>query len=128
MISNLLQTVVRFIAQRQWLIWLWSFLILVACTWPGKDLPGAPVAGFDKIVHSGLFTVWTILALIIFPQKSRLVVVLGMAYGLGLEFYQQLLPFDRTFDWWDAVADAVGVVIGYSVTNLLLKNYLQRLY
>ncbi len=51
-----------------------------------------------------------------------------MAYGLGLEFYQQLLPFDRTFDWWDAVADAVGVGIGYTLTKLALKNYLQRLY
>jgi hypothetical protein len=128
MVSDLLQSTIRFIAQRQWIIWLWSFLILVACTWPGKDLPAAPVLGFDKIVHSGLFTVWTILALIIYPQKSRLVVGLGMAYGIGLEFYQQLLPFDRTFDWWDAVADAVGVGIGYAFTKLALKNYLQRLY
>jgi hypothetical protein len=52
--------------------------------------------GFDKIVHSGLFTVWIILFLLAYPEKSRLVVGLGMAYGLGLEFYQQLLPFDRT--------------------------------
>lgn len=122
MISNLLQSAIQFIAQRQWLMWLWSFIILVACTWPGKDLPAAPVVGFDKIVHSGLFTVWAILALIIYPRKSRLVVVLGMAYGLGLEFYQQLLPFDRTFDWWDAVADAVGVGIGYFLTKLAVEN------
>ncbi|WP_342087506.1 VanZ family protein [Dyadobacter sp. OTU695] len=122
MISKISQSTIRFIAQHQWLIWLWSFLILVACTWPGKDLPAAPVLGFDKIVHSGLFTVWAILALIIYPEKSRFVVGLGMAYGLGLEFYQQLLPFDRTFDWWDAVADAAGVLIGYLFTRLVLKN------
>ena len=41
----------------------------------------------------------------------------GMAYGLGLEFYQQLLPFDRTFDWWDAAADAVGVLLGSLVVG-----------
>lgn len=122
MISKISQSTIRFIAQHQWLIWLWSFLILVACTWPGKDLPAAPVLGFDKIVHSGLFTVWAILALIIYPEKSRFVVGLGMAYGLGLEFYQQLLPFDRTFDWWDAVADAAGVLIGYVFTRLVLKT------
>ncbi|WP_353719533.1 VanZ family protein [Dyadobacter sp. 676] len=118
----MLQSTIRLIVRHQWLIWFWSLLILVACTWPGKDLPAAPVLGFDKIVHSGLFTVWTILALIIYPEKSRLVVALGLAYGLGLEFYQQLLPFDRTFDWWDAVADAVGVGIGYLFTKLVLKN------
>ncbi|MBO9612863.1 MAG: VanZ family protein [Dyadobacter sp.] len=122
MTSKFSQSTIQFIAQRQWLIWFWSFLILVACTWPGKDIPAAPVVGFDKIVHSGLFTVWAILALIIYPEKSRLVVGLGMAYGLGLEFYQQLLPFDRTFDWWDAVADAAGVLIGYLFTKLVLKN------
>ncbi|PSL24372.1 VanZ family protein [Dyadobacter jiangsuensis] len=122
MTSKFSQSTIQFIAQRQWLIWFWSFLILVACTWPGKDLPAAPVLGFDKIVHSGLFTVWAILALIIYPEKSLLVVGLGMAYGLGLEFYQQLLPFDRTFDWWDAVADAAGVLIGYLFTKLVLKN------
>lgn len=116
------QSPFRFIAQHQWLVWFWSFLILVACTWPGKDIPAAPVVGFDKFVHSGLFTVWAILALINYPEKSRLVVGLGMAYGLGLEFYQQLLPFDRTFDWWDAVADAVGVLIGYAFTRLVVKN------
>lgn len=122
MISKISQSTIRFIAHHQWIIWLWSFLILVACTWPGKDLPAAPVLGFDKIVHSGLFTLWAILALIIYPEKSRFVVGLGMAYGLGLEFYQQLLPFDRTFDWWDAVADAAGVLIGYVFTKLVLKN------
>jgi VanZ family protein len=62
-------------------------------------------------------------------KKTSTLVVLGMAYGLGLEFYQQLLPFDRTFDWWDAVADAAGVIIGLFVYDFLVMNrYRQRLY
>ena len=86
------------------------------------------MAGFDKIVHTGLFIVWITLWILVYPQKSKLLVILGMAYGLGLEFYQQLLPFDRTFDWWDAVADATGVIIGYLFTTLVLNRYRQRLY
>ena len=86
------------------------------------------MAGFDKIVHTGLFIVWITLWILVYPQKSKLLVILGMAYGLGLEFYQQLLPFDRTFDWWDAVADAAGVIIGYLFTTLVLNRYRQRLY
>jgi hypothetical protein len=126
--GKLFSSLIKLISGKSWLGWIWTLLILVACTWPGKDIPAAPVVGFDKVVHSSLFTVWTILWLLIYPQKSRSIVLLGMAYGLGLEFYQQLLPFDRTFDWWDAVADAVGVLIGYGITTLLLNRYRQRLY
>ena len=114
--------------KKPWLAVLWTLLILLACTWPGKDIPAAPVVGFDKVVHAGLFTVWIILWLLVFPGKTGLLIALGVAYGVGLEFYQQLLPFDRTFDWWDAVADAAGVLLGYLFTRLVLKRYLQRLY
>jgi hypothetical protein len=111
-----------------WLAWIWTILILIACTWPGKDIPSAPVAGFDKIVHAGLFIVWIFLWMVAYPRKGKQLVFLGMAYGLALEIYQQLLPFDRTFDWWDAVADATGVLTGYVITSLILNRYLQRLY
>lgn len=118
----------KFISRNPWLAWFWTFLILVACTWPGKDIPTAPIMGFDKIVHTGLFTVWTILWLLAYPRKSSLIVLAGMSYGLGLEFYQQLLPFDRTFDWWDAVADAAGVSVGFTFKSFVIDRYLHRLY
>ncbi|MCE7068562.1 VanZ family protein [Dyadobacter sp. CY326] len=128
MISNTFKSIIQALSNKPWIAWFWTFLILVACTWPGKDIPAAPVVGFDKFVHSSLFTVWTILWMLAYPQKAALFVLLGMAYGLGLEFYQQLLPFDRTFDWWDAVADAVGVLIGFAFKLLVIDRYRQRLY
>ena len=128
MLVNIFQAIIKFISRNPWLAWFWTFLILTACTWPGKDIPAAPIVGFDKIVHAGLFSVWIILWLIAYPKKALLLVITGMIYGLGLEFYQQLLPFDRTFDWWDAVADAVGVIIGFSFKSIIIDRYLQRLY
>ena len=127
-ILKLLQTFLNFISRNSWIAVFWTLLILLACSWPGKDIPEAPVAGFDKVVHSGLFVVWTILWLLVYPAKSIWVILLGMAYGLGLEFYQQILPFDRTFDWWDAVADSVGVLLGYGFKTIVFDRYLQRLY
>lgn len=127
-VADLFKAVLNFISRNQWIAILWTLLILLACSWPGKDIPAAPVAGFDKLVHSGLFVGWTVLWLLVYPQKSKSVILLGMAYGLGLEFYQQILPFDRTFDWWDAVADSVGVLLGYGFKTLVLDRYLQRLY
>tara|TARA_R110002124_G_C8777847_1_gene500518 strand:+ start:421 stop:759 length:339 start_codon:yes stop_codon:yes gene_type:complete len=107
---------------------IWTILILIACTWPGKDIPDAPVTGFDKIVHFGLLFVWAILWATYKKSNLIWVCILGISYGIGLEFYQQLLPFDRTFDWYDALADAVGVIVGLVFYKLILHNYLQRLY
>lgn len=125
---NLLQSIIRFFYKNPWPAIFWTLLILVACTWPGKDIPAAPVVGFDKIVHAGLFIGWIVLWCLAYPHKRKMLVVIGMAYGLGLEFYQQLLPFERTFDWWDAVADAAGVLLGYSIVSLIQDTYRQRLY
>ena len=128
MISKLFQGIILFLSRGPWFAWFWTFLILLACTWPGKDIPSAPVADFDKIVHAGLFLVWFTLWTLVYPKKAALFVLLGMAYGLGLEFYQQLLPFDRTFDWWDAVADAAGVFIGLAFKSMVTDRYRHRLY
>jgi hypothetical protein len=120
-------TITKFFANK-WVGWFWTLLILVACAWPGKDIPEAPIAGFDKFVHSSLFIVWSILWLNIVPSSAGRVIAVGMLYGLALEFLQQLLPFDRTFDLWDALADAVGVLLGYLIKTKILDRYLQRLY
>jgi len=102
-----------YLSKHQWPAWLWTALIVLACSWPGQGLPESPIVGFDKIVHTGMLFGWTVLWLLLFPKKKILIVLLGMAFGVFLEFYQQWLPFDRTFDWWDAAADALGVVLGY---------------
>lgn len=116
----------RYLSKYQWPALLWSALIVLACSWPGKDLPESPVVGFDKIVHIGMFVGWTILWLLYAPRKILLILPLGMAFGVFLEFYQQWLPFDRTFDWWDAAADALGVLLGYigwtTISRLLIRQ------
>lgn len=108
-----MNSLLRYLSRNLWPAILWTILILLACGWPGKDLPESPVVGFDKIVHIGIFVVWTILWLVYAPDKIQLILLLGVAFGVFLEFYQQWLPFNRTFDWWDAVADALGTLLGY---------------
>lgn len=108
-------------SRHRWPAWLWTFLILVACTWPGKDLPDGPVTYFDKIVHVGMFAGWTLLWTLLKPRQSGLVAAVGILFGVFIEFYQQMLPFDRSFDWWDIVADAGGVLLGYLLFVLVNK-------
>ena len=110
-----------YFSTHRWPAIVWTWLIVLACTWPGKDLPAAPVLGFDKIVHAGMFIGWTTLWLLVFPRSRLFIVLLGIAFGIFLEFYQQWLPFDRTFDWWDAAADGLGVVLGLGLYFLLSR-------
>ena len=122
------QSLFNVFAKNSWIAIIWTLIILAVCTWPGQDIPDPPFPNFDKLVHGGMFVVWAVLWLLPYPNKRKRIIVLGMAYGLGIEFYQQILPFDRTFDWWDAVADSVGVLLGYSFKTLIIDRYLQRLY
>ncbi len=122
---NVLKPVLIYLSRHLWPALLWTALIVLACTWPGKDLPSAPVVGFDKIVHIGMFVGWTTLWLLLFPKKIWLVIALGIAFGIFLEFYQQWLPFDRTFDWWDAAADGLGTLIG-AVIYFGVRPYIFR--
>ena len=88
----------------------------------GQRPAGIAHAGFDKIVHLGMFAGWTVLWLLVYPRKSTLILLLGVAFGIFLEFYQQWLPFDRTFDWWDAAADGLGALLGLVVFFLYPKK------
>jgi hypothetical protein len=43
--------------------------------------------------------------------------LIAAIYGIGIEFWQGILPegFHRYFDWYDALADAIGGVIGLPI-------------
>ncbi|WP_159473327.1 VanZ family protein [Dyadobacter sp. 3J3] len=126
--ANSFQAFLSFLSKKNWIAICWTLLILVACSWPGKDIPDAPVTGFDKLVHAGLFGGFTVLWLLVYPQKSVMVILAGIAYGVGIEFYQEIMPLDRTFDLFDIVADTIGVFLGFGFKAIVLDRYLQRLY
>ena len=128
MLIHYSQHILNFISKNKWLFWVWSALILILCTIPASKIPSSSFTFTDKIVHTGLFAVWTILCLLLYPRKSLHVILAGLVYGLSLEFYQQLMPFGRTFDWWDELADAVGIFLGFFFKTLIIDRYLQRLY
>lgn len=74
--------------------------------------------GIDKLVHFILFAVFSLLWTIrLYPKpvdhKSwlLLVIVLGAAYGMGMEYYQKFFT-NRSFSYWDGLADALGSVAG----------------
>lgn len=100
----------------------WIILIFIACAIPGKELPGDPFFGFDKIFHLLVFAIlgfqvavglrrqYTYRKLRYFAQQVAL--VMGVVYGLLLEIFQELFLQGRYFDFWDIAANSLGVLLG----------------
>lgn len=100
---------------------LWFIITLVLLTLPGSSFPKANWLGnlqIDKLVHIGLFSVLVYLFFMPFLQsgltfetkKSRLIwiAVLGLTYGIVMEFVQKYWVPNRSFDIFDIAADGAG--------------------
>ena len=91
----------------------WTLLILALCSIPGGSLPTAPGLSLDKVGHAGMFAVFAWLWLHATPPgKAGWVLAGGAAFAVATEVYQGLLPFDRTPDPFDALADLAGLFLG----------------
>ncbi|MBM3170828.1 MAG: VanZ family protein [Bacteroidetes bacterium] len=101
------------------------FLTVLAgclCLTPGKDLASAPFVSFDKFAHVVLFSLISLTWMVGLRKQSRfgylrdhffpLVITAGIFYGIALELIQGAVFADRFADWKDALANALGVVVG----------------
>ncbi|MFP5043047.1 VanZ family protein [Parasediminibacterium sp. JCM 36343] len=105
-------------------------------TLPGKDIPQVDwmeAIDMDKIVHVSLFV--TIICLWCFPFKKSpmpakkkiiwfsFIAVLGVCYGVSIEYIQKYFIVGRSFDLYDILADSIGCIIGYFLAlKFLLKH------
>jgi len=79
---------------------------------PSNSLPKGE--GFnDKTAHFIAFAGWAFCWQFAFKNYAK-TLILGITYGILIEFWQGSLPisFHRGFDWYDALADGIGVLIG----------------
>lgn len=105
-------------------IWaiIWAAVILVLLLLPSKDFDVEGVsfyAGFDKMVHCGIFFVLGILLYWESIEKSNRtvnkwssiakVVACSVIFAIATEAAQQYLSPSRTADIWDIFADVIGI-------------------
>lgn len=92
----------------------WTALVLVMLWSPPPPPPEFVIPHFDKYMHFALFlgigVAWRV-------ARLRVVWVLGAGTVLGAvtEVVQGALPWPRTPDAWDVVADAVGLALAVGI-------------
>lgn len=81
-------------------------------------------SNLDKIAHFLAFAAWAFCWQFAFKNYLNTLSI-GIVYGILIEVWQGLMPgkYKRTFSWYDALADAAGVIGGlaaYYIIQLFL--------
>ncbi len=115
------------------------FLIatIILLTIPGSSIPKSGLFGIqhlDKFVHIGIFTLLCILFDLPFKRFSIsiarkrnwfiTITVLGICFGIAMEFVQKYWAINRSFELGDIVADSVGCILAFifSINKLAPKK------
>lgn len=113
---------------RSFLAGSWTVLILVLCWFPRFLMPVREtgprpffVPNFDKLVHLGIFAVFSFLWMRVGPPvgKAGRVCLAGLVLAAISELGQELPIVSRDASVMDAVADGVGVGIGLLAHRLM---------
>ncbi len=105
---------------------LWTLVICFLCWMPGrwvqevgKGSPWFQVPDLDKVVHWGIFVLFTVLWLRTGTSRWRhaWVALGGLAMACGTEFVQNLPAIGRDAEVGDAITDLIGVAIGLGLAR-----------
>ncbi len=121
-----------------WKSIIWALLIAFLMIMPGDKIPQTKLFDFehfDKIVHFALFLFFIILLL--FEGKSFatfsnyrniILITIALVYALVTELIQYILIIARNADWYDFIADATGITIGWIIFLVFGKLTKQTFY
>jgi VanZ family protein len=109
------------ILQKPYLASLYTLFIFGLCVMPSENIPEEVD---DKLAHFVAFAGISFLWLWVKPEYLK-VILAAILFGFFIEFTQGALPksFHRSYDNYDGLADAIGVIIGagfYFVSTLIL--------
>lgn len=108
--------------------WLAIVAIVAVCLVPAPDLPTVP-GNADKLEHLLAFALLAAVAVQLYATRRALVLVgCGLVLlGIAIELAQGAFTSTRSMDGWDAVADALGVVLGLATVWTPWHDLLMRL-
>ena len=78
--------------------------------------------GVDKLVHLSVFAFLGFLLMIVFPRTKFIVFIqIMLIYTFATEILQDEMQLGRSLEVLDAVADTIGVCIGYYIYKITAK-------
>ena len=100
------------------------FLTLV----PMGTLGSSAIWGYDKLGHFLLFAPWTFLfgAFLYVNNSHKLnlftIFFVGVSFGILIEVFQYLLPFQRSAELFDIAFDSLGCLAGVLTLKKILPE------
>ncbi|CAN5581621.1 hypothetical protein BH23BAC4_BH23BAC4_06650 [soil metagenome] len=112
------QTVLRLAA-------VWTVLLVIGCFIPGSTIPEweLPEGELDKLAHFALFFGFALFWTLAKPRRWLLIGITGVVLGGAIEIIQPHLPWPRSAEWGDFVADVLGVVAGLALGRWLIRRF-----
>ena len=123
MITKLLSTLSRFALP---ILILYVVLITVLSLITLNNLPKINTGHDDKIFHALVYSVFVVLVFNYLQIKKVvgaiwIAMIVSFIYGTIIEILQEVLTTTRTFDFYDILANAIGVIIGFYIIQILNK-------
>jgi VanZ family protein len=104
---------------RKALFWLCFVAVNSLALSPAPYLPPEIFNWWDKAQHAIAFGVLAVLAVLAYPEASRLrIALLLIGQGVLIELLQYYGGY-RFGDWQDAAADGVGVLVGLAMVRVM---------
>ncbi len=108
---------------------LWLAIICYGLFLPAKDLPVKPllqIPHFDKIVHFGLFFVFSLLLFRPFKKLNTKYLlwapVTALIFGILLESVQHTLSASRSSNIYDLLANTGGILVSILAFRAFVLN------
>lgn len=100
----------------------WTLAVFAACSVPGSALPPGPFLSFDKVIHVVMFAGVAVLWRRALGGRDLAILVGCVVFALAIEWWQQLPFVGRTADPADAVADALGALLGLALVRFWTRR------
>lgn len=129
----MIKKILSFLFEHRKIIYTLFILITVAILaltmLPSQHLHQNRLFQYDKIGHFMMFFSWTLVFGLLYLSKNPgnlnlgIIFFSGALFGIGVEILQGVLPFGRSIDIYDAIADLFGAATA-TLLLYLVKKYI----
>ncbi len=105
----------------KWAALFWTCFTIILSAIPSSAIPKTfldEIFGIDKVAHITFYlfmtVLWSVYMRDIFGiyKSVKISALMSISIGIMMEIYQKVYFIDRSFDWLDAVANLIGVILG----------------